>query len=98
MDWRQQGLITAVKDQGTCASCWNFAVAAAIESALLIKAFNSGGASPSDKDLSEQQLMDCVYPRDGCIGGLATTALDYVISGNRGIAYESEYLYTAKYS
>lgn len=48
-------------------------------------------------DLSEQQLVDCVYPRTGCDGGWMTKAYRY-ISDNNGIHLEKNYGYTARYS
>ena len=54
VDWTAQGKVTAVRNQGSCGSCWAFSAAAAIEAAYLLK-------SGTTLDLSEQQLVDCTY-------------------------------------
>jgi len=35
-DWRNQGKVTPVKDQGTCGTCWIFGTTSVLESAVLI--------------------------------------------------------------
>ncbi|CDW75635.1 cathepsin l [Stylonychia lemnae] len=88
IDWRQQGVVNPVKDQQRCGSCWSFASAAAVESHHAIEGNDL-------LSLSEQNLVDCskAYGNDGCNGGLATQAYQYI--RDFGIESESDYPYKA---
>jgi cathepsin L len=90
-DWRERGVITAVKDQGRCGSCWTFGASESVESYY---ALSTGQLF----DLSEQQILDCTpNPNDcggtgGCGGGTAELAFSQIIKMG-GLSSEWTYPY-----
>jgi len=90
-DWRTQGAVTPVKDQGQCGSCWAFSATETIESSwILAKKTNATNFKP----LGPQQIVDCDDSDGGCDGGNPPTAYDYVVSAG-GMETEADYPYTA---
>jgi hypothetical protein len=71
-DWRTQGGVSAVKNQGSCGSCWAFCATAAFESHILIY-------SGLEENISEQAILSCNTEGDGCNGGWMETAYDMFI-------------------
>ncbi|KAE8714082.1 Cysteine proteinase 2 [Hibiscus syriacus] len=89
-DWRESGIVSPVKNQGFCGSCWTFSTTGALEAAY----HQAFGKAIS---LSEQQLVDCAgaFNNFGCNGGLPSQAFEY-IKYNGGLDTEEAYPYTAK--
>jgi C1A family cysteine protease len=88
-DWRDKsGIVSPVKDQGQCGSCWDFSATETVESV-----WARGGKTLVP--LSTQQVVDCDTTDDGCDGGWPYNAYQYIISAG-GQDSEKSYPYTAQ--
>ena len=89
-DWRDSGVVTDVKDQGGCGSCWAFSATETVESHVAI-------ATGSLLELAPQEYVDCAPNPDecggtgGCMGSTQWLAFNYTIDA--GIAAEADYPY-----
>lgn len=96
VDYRRSNppVLTAVKDQGMCGSCWGHASTQSIESAWAI-------ATGELYVLSQQQIVSCTpNPKQcggtgGCGGNIAEQAFDYVAGNGVGITQEWSWGYTS---
>lgn len=91
VDWRQKGLVTGVKNQGGCGSCWAFSGIASLEGQY---------AKLTGKlvDFSEQNFVDCAYKsinHNGCHGGFPNEAFENVAKFGYGVNPTNVYPYTA---
>jgi cathepsin L len=90
-DWRAEGKVHDVKDQGNCGSCWAFGAIGAQE--LMLAIYTDG----MPEDLSEQNLVDCDIEDYGGDEGNALNAWDYILFYQGGnFVSQWTYPYTAK--
>lgn len=77
-DWAALGMMTPIRDQGICGSCWAFTALGVIEGVYKIN-------KKADIDLSEQHIMDCARDKFGrdagnCNGGWYGPVFDYLMT------------------
>jgi cathepsin L len=93
LDWRTKQVVTPVKNQGGCGSCWAFSATETVESNVAI---NTGTLL----ELAPQQYVDCVEnPRKcggtgGCEGATQWLAFNYSIGA--GLTTEKNYPYKGR--
>ncbi|XP_045914083.1 procathepsin L-like isoform X2 [Micropterus dolomieu] len=90
VDWRKNGLVSPVQNQGLCGSCWAFSSLGALEGQMKKR---TGFLVP----LSPQNLVDCSgnFGNLGCRGGYISKSYSYIIR-NGGVDSESSYPYEHK--
>jgi len=90
VDWREKGVITDIKNQGQCGSCWAFASTEQIESYLAI-------AQDQLHTLSAQQITSCAPNAVNCggSGGCegSTPPLAYSYTQLFGLVLDDDYPY-----
>jgi len=94
VDWRTANppVVSDVKDQGGCGSCWAHATVEEVES-------NVAQATGTLLKLSPQNVVDCTpNPQQcggtgGCNGATAELGIDYI--AHKGVASEADYPYHA---
>ncbi|HEX7401227.1 MAG TPA: C1 family peptidase, partial [candidate division Zixibacteria bacterium] len=69
-DWRDSNVVTPVKDQRDCGSCWDFCAVGALEA--MVRKYGE-----VEMDLSEQQILSCVTYGTGCDGGYPDQAYNH---------------------
>jgi C1A family cysteine protease len=88
VDWRTKGVVTAVKDQGNCGSCWAHSADEAVESFDALKY-----GSSALNTLSVQQCTACTYTYNGCNGGWPHDAYTNAIQNRNGLETDAAYPY-----
>lgn len=85
VDWREKGVVGAVRNQKTCGACWAFSTVETIESMVAMK-------TGSVEVLSVQEIIDCAGNGNlGCNGGDTCSLLDWLEYNNIAIEPEKAY-------
>ena len=81
INWVDKGIVTPIKNQGQCGSCWANSATEQVESQWAFNGINGdlthGGALT---EFSVQQINSCTPGCDGCGGGFIKDAFDYIQS------------------
>lgn len=86
VDYRlADGVVSPVKDQGQCGSCWAFSSAESLEGQV--------GLNGNLINVSTQNFVDCVSQDYGCGGGWMDDALAY--AEKTGVESDKDYPYVA---
>jgi C1A family cysteine protease len=91
-DWRTKGVVSGIKNQEGCGSCYAFATTAVMESLYAIKT-----QSENVTNFSPQQIVDCSSNgNSGCHGGLFEPSVKYLSGQGGKIATEDSYPYVGR--
>ncbi|XP_068970681.1 cathepsin O-like [Bombus flavifrons] len=91
-DWRDKGVITPVRNQGSCGACWAFSTVEVVESMYAIK-------NGTLHMLSVQEMIDCAKNSNfGCEGGDICSLLSWLLASKVQIFQESTYPLVGKTS
>ncbi|XP_078004558.1 cathepsin W isoform X2 [Phascolarctos cinereus] len=89
-DWRKAGVLSPVRDQENCNSCWAFAAVSNVEALWAIR-------YQQNFELSVQEVLDCHRCGRGCEGGYIWDAFTTIVNQS-GLAEEKDYPYKAQLS
>jgi C1A family cysteine protease len=91
-DWRTRHVISSIKNQLKCGSCYAFSTASIMETLYALKM-----NSTSPMDFSAQQLTDCSNEgNNGCSGGNFPSSIRYLTGRGNKIATEKSYPFSGK--
>ena len=88
-DWREQGVVSPAKDQGSCGASYAFSTMTNLES---IYAINKGTL----KLFSMQYLIDCDPNSAGCSGGFIDSTFKWIIENGGHLMAEADYPYAGR--
>jgi cathepsin L len=86
-DWRSKGMVTPVKNEGTCSASWAFGITGLVEG---YHALNTGLLL----SLSEQQMIDCDAGSNACSANADPVAIINAMILQTGLESEVSYPYT----
>lgn len=87
VDWRAKGVVTPVRDQGQCGSCWAFSATEQMES------YAAQQGAPLT-EFSVEEVVDCDSDCYGCDGCWPNYAMEWVKTAKGGkIAREADWPY-----
>lgn len=88
IDWREKNVVTPIKNQGQCGSCWAFSATEQLESDYALR-------YQELKELAPQQLVSCDIIDLGCGGGNPVNAYQYIYQTAKGEEASADYPYTS---
>ena len=88
-DWREQGVVSPAKDQGSCGASYAFSTMTNLES---IYAINKGTL----KLFSMQYVIDCDPNSAGCSGGFIDSTFKWIIENGGHLMAEADYPYAGR--